>query len=65
MLANSDDVQNKLGASQGIADKFTKDASRSVPEMLNQIYLAAYARRANAEEIMLAEAYLEIGRAHV
>jgi hypothetical protein len=58
MLANSDDVQNKLGAPHGIADNFTKDATKSLAEMLNQIYLTAYARRATASEVQLAEVYL-------
>ncbi len=58
MLANSDEVQNKLGAPKGAADTFTLDAKRSDPDKLNDVYLAAYSRRATEEEARLAMRFL-------
>ncbi len=58
MLANSDDVQNKLATPHGIADVFSADAKRTELEKLNDIYLAACSRRATADEVKLASSYL-------
>lgn len=58
MLANSDDVQNKLATPHGIAEVFASDDKRAELEKLNDIYLAACSRRATAEEVKLASSYL-------
>ena len=58
MLANSDDVQNKLSTPHGIADAFSADTKRSDQDKLNEVYLAAYSRRASAEEAKLASDYI-------
>ena len=58
MLANSDDVQNKLATPHGIADAFSSDSKRSDDEKVNDVYLAAYSRKATPEELQLAARYL-------
>lgn len=58
MLANSDEVQNKLGTPHGIADGFSTDTKRSDQDKLNEVYLAAYARKATEEEARLATGYV-------
>ena len=58
MLANSDEVQNKLGTPHGIADGFSTDTKRSDQDKLDEVYLAAYARKATKEEARLATGYI-------
>lgn len=58
MLANSFEVQYKIGGPQSRVSRFSSSTDRSDVEMLREIYLAAYARPATAEELVLACRYL-------
>ena len=58
MLANSDDVKNKLGDPHGVAVNFTTDTQRSDSAKFQELYFSAYARPATADELRLATTYL-------
>ncbi len=56
-LMNAADVKTKLTAAGGRAEKLSK-AELSEPKRIRELYLAAFAREPDAEEVRLAEAHL-------
>jgi hypothetical protein len=56
-LMNAPDVKAKLTASGGRADTLTK-AELPEPKRIRELYLAAFAREPDAEEIRIAESHL-------
>ncbi len=56
-LMNAADVKAKLAASNGRAEKLTK-AEMPEPKRIRELYLAAFAREPQAEEVRLAETYV-------
>ena len=57
LLANSDEVENKLRSPQGAIAKLVK-SGKSNPEIIEELYLTAYARRPAKEELEKAVAYV-------
>jgi hypothetical protein len=56
-LMNAADVKTKLTAAGGRAEKLSK-AELPEPKRIRELYLAAFAREPDAEEVRLAEAHL-------
>jgi hypothetical protein len=50
LLANSDEIENKLVAADGKIAQLMK-AKKPIPEMVEELYLSAYARRPTASEL--------------
>ncbi len=57
LLANSDELENKLAAGDGRIDKAFK-AQKSTPQMIEDLYLASFARYPTPKEIFAAEAHI-------
>jgi len=57
-LLNAKDIQDKLASDSGAAAKLAADP-RSDDEKLRELYLAAYSRAPEANEVALARAYLD------
>ncbi|MDX1969011.1 MAG: DUF1549 and DUF1553 domain-containing protein [Planctomycetaceae bacterium] len=57
LLANSDELENKLAAGDGRIDKAFK-AQKSTPQMIEDLYLASFARYPTPTEIFAAEAHI-------
>ena len=58
LLANSEEVENRLRAGDGLVAKLTK-AKKPTPEVVEELYLTAYARRPTKAELGKAVAYVE------
>lgn len=56
-LMNAADVKAKLAANNGRADRLAKGTAPE-PEKLREVYLAAFSRTPNPEEVKVAEEYL-------
>jgi hypothetical protein len=57
LLANSDEVENKLRAADGRVARLVK-ANKTTPEIVEELYLTAYARRPTAAELEKNVAYV-------
>ncbi len=57
LLANSDEVENKLRAGDGLVAKLVK-AKKATPAIVEELYLTAYARRPTKAEREKATAYV-------
>lgn len=57
LLANSDEIENKLAADQGRIAKLVAGGKTS-PQIVEELYLAAFARYPTAKETIQAEAYI-------
>ncbi|MDX1968024.1 MAG: DUF1553 domain-containing protein, partial [Planctomycetaceae bacterium] len=57
LLANSDELENKLAAGDGRIEKAFK-AQKSTPQMIEDLYLASFARYPTPKEIFAAEAHI-------
>jgi hypothetical protein len=58
LLANSDEVENRLRSGDGLVAKLVK-AKKTTPEVVEELYLTAYARRPTKAELEKATAYVE------
>ena len=58
LLANSEEVENRLRAGDGLVAKLVK-AKKPTPEEVEELYLTAYARRPSKAEQEKAVAYIE------
>ncbi len=58
-LLNSKDIQAKLSADQGLAAVMAADTTRSNDQKINELYLRAFSRQPNPQEIETALNYLE------
>jgi hypothetical protein len=58
LLANSEEVENRLRAGDGLVAKLVK-AKKPTPEMVEELYLTAYARRPSRAELEKSVAYVE------
>jgi hypothetical protein len=58
LLANSDEIENKLAAGDGIIAKLLKE-QQPIKEIVEELYLAAYARFPTAEELQTTVTYVE------
>jgi hypothetical protein len=58
LLANSEEVENRLRAGDGLVAKLTK-AKKPTPEVVEELYLTAYARRPSKAELERTVAYIE------
>src|SRR5262249_49306130 len=58
LLANSEEVENRLRAGDGLVAKLVK-AKKTAPEVVEELYLTAYARRPTKAELEKAVAYVE------
>src|SRR5947209_536377 len=58
LLANSEEVENKLRSGDGLVAKLAK-AKKAPPEVVEELYLTAYARRPARAELEKAVAYVE------
>lgn len=56
-LMNASDVKSKLAASNGRADLLTR-AEKPEPERIRELYLAAFSREPEADEVSIAETHL-------
>lgn len=61
-LINSDQFQAKLGLGDGRANALAKQQDRSDVDRINELYLIAFSRPAQAEELELATSHLEAKR---
>jgi Protein of unknown function (DUF1553)/Protein of unknown function (DUF1549) len=57
LLANSEEVENKLRSGDGLVAKLVK-AKKTTPEVVEELYLTAYARRPTKTELQKAIAYV-------
>ncbi|MCA9148675.1 MAG: DUF1553 domain-containing protein, partial [Planctomycetales bacterium] len=57
-LLNSKDILGKVSANEGSAAKLSGD-ERSIDERINELYLLAFARRADDEELSIARQYID------
>jgi hypothetical protein len=57
LLANSEEVENRLRSSDGLVAKLVK-AKKTTPEVVEELYLTAYARRPTKAELEKATAYV-------
>lgn len=57
LLANSDELENKLAAGDGRIDRAFKE-QKSTPRMIEDLYLASFARYPTPKEIFAAEAHI-------
>jgi hypothetical protein len=57
LLANSEEVENRLRAGDGLVAKLVK-AKKTTPEVVEELYLTAYARRPTQAELEKAVAYV-------
>jgi hypothetical protein len=57
-LLNSGDLQGKISSGGGRADLLTQDKQRSPDERIKEIYLTAFSRLPDAEELEIAKAHL-------
>ncbi|MDA0809567.1 MAG: DUF1549 and DUF1553 domain-containing protein [Planctomycetota bacterium] len=58
LLANSDELENKLADGKGRIAKLMAD-KKPIPEMIDSIYLNAYARRPSDQELSTTVGYVE------
>ncbi|MDX1962183.1 MAG: DUF1549 domain-containing protein [Pirellulales bacterium] len=58
-LLNSGEIQAKLSNANGRANKLAEDKTLSPEQKLDQLYLAALARKPNSQELSIAKAHLE------
>ena len=58
LLANSDELENKLADGKGRIAKLMTD-KKPIPEMIDSIYLSAYARRPSDQELSTTVGYVE------
>jgi hypothetical protein len=58
-LLNSKDIQSKLSADQGLAAVMAGDTSRGNEQKINELYLRAFSRQPNPQEIKTALDYPE------
>jgi hypothetical protein len=57
-LMNAGDIRGKLNNSSGRAQRLAATTDRTLEDKVNEIYLCAFARKARAEELATAIAYL-------
>jgi hypothetical protein len=57
LLANSEEVENKLRSGDGLVAKLVK-AKKTTPEVVEELYVTAYARRPTKAELEKATAYV-------
>lgn len=57
LLANSDEIENKLATDQGRIAKLVA-AGKTSPQIIEELYLAAFSRYPTAKETIQAESYL-------
>ena len=57
-LLNSKDVLGKVSNDNGQAAKFAND-KRSIEEKINEIYLIAFSRKADQQELQIASTYVQ------
>jgi hypothetical protein len=58
LLANSDEVENRLRSGDGLVARLVK-AKKTTPEVVEELYLTAYARRPTKAELEKAAGYIE------
>jgi hypothetical protein len=58
LLANSEEVENRLRSGDGLVTKLIK-AKKTTPEIMDELYLTAYARRPTKAELEMATAYVD------
>jgi hypothetical protein len=58
LLANSEEVENRLRSGDGLVAKLVK-AKKTTPDVVEELYLTAYARRPTKAELEKAQAYVE------
>jgi hypothetical protein len=58
LLANSDEVENRLRSGDGLVARLAK-AKKTTPKVVEELYLTAYARRPTKAELEKAAAYIE------
>ena len=58
LLANSDEIENKIGDGSGRVAKLMKD-KRSVVEMIDELYLTAFSRKPTSVELNRVKEYIE------
>jgi hypothetical protein len=58
LLANSEEVENRLRAGDGLVAKLVQ-AKKKTPQVVEELYLTAYARRPTKTELAKAVAYVE------
>ena len=57
LLANSEEVENKLRSGDGLVAKLVR-AKKTMPEVVEELYFTAYARRPTKTELEKATAYV-------
>lgn len=57
-LLNSSDLQNKIAAGDGRAAQLTQEKERSQEDRIKELYLTAFSRAPDAEEMEIAKAHL-------
>jgi hypothetical protein len=57
-LLNSPDLHNKIAAGGGRADQLAKDKNRSHDEKIRELYLTAFSRQPDSEEVNIALAHV-------
>jgi len=58
-LLNAEEVQKKLTASDGRAVRLADDGSRSDDQKITELYLIAFSRQPDADEMAIARSYLD------
>lgn len=58
LLANSDEMENKIGDGSGRVAKLMKD-KKSTTEMIDELYLSAFSRKPTAPELNRTKEYIE------
>ena len=58
MRSDSEEVENRLRSGDGLVAKLVK-AKKATPEIVEDLYLTAYARRPTEAELKKATAYVE------
>ncbi len=58
LLANSDEIENKIGDGSGRVAKLLK-AKTPIPAMIEELYLTAFSRKPTAPELSRTKEYIE------
>jgi hypothetical protein len=58
LLANSDEIENKIGSGEGTIAKLVKE-KKPVVEIIEELYLAAFSRRPTAQELQRNISYVQ------
>ena len=58
-LINAKDIQDKLASNEGSAAKLVSDAQRPEEGKIEELYLSAFSRKPDAEEMAAAKGYVE------